>query len=187
MSIEAELKARVHDVTAVREALSARADVEVAEYRDAYFDRAEDGFMAGGRELRLRTVETSQSVRTLLTFKAPAVDEASGSKPEFETTVDDRDAAAAILSGLGYEVALEFTKHCENFEFEYAGYPMLATLVTVTEIEGTFLEVETVVQSSEEMSAALDAVREVMRGDGIGPDDFTTELYTDAVSRARGR
>jgi len=185
MPIEAELKARVRDVPAVRAALAGRADVEVAEYRDTYFDRAEDGFMDGGRELRLRTVETSRSVRTLLTFKAPAVDEASGSKPEFETTVDDRNAAAAILAGLGYEQALEFTKHCENFEFEAAGYPMLATLVTVPEIEGTFLEVEAVVDSAEDMAAALDAVREVMRAAGISPDDFTTELYTDAVRRSR--
>ena len=185
MPIEAELKARVRDVPAVRAALAGRASAETATYRDAYFDRAEDGFMAGGRELRLRTVETSQSVRTLLTFKAPAVDEASGSKPEFETTVDDRDAAAAILAGLGYEQVLEFTKRCENFEFENAGYAMLATLVTVPEIEGTFLEVETVVDSARDVAAALDAVREVMRAAGIGPDDFTTELYTDAVRQSR--
>lgn len=185
MPIEAELKARVHDVPAVRAALIVRASARPAVYRDAYFDRARDGFMAGGRELRLRTVETPQSVRTVLTFKAPALDEASGSKPEYETVVGDREAAAAILAGLGYEPVLAFSKHCENFEFGHADYLMLATLVTVPEVDGTFLEVETIVESSEELAAALDAVREVMRGAGVGPQDFTTELYTDAVSRAR--
>lgn len=165
MPIEAELKARVRDVPAVRAALAARAHVQPATYWDAYFDRAADGFMAGGRELRLRTVETPQSVRTVLTFKAPAVDEASGSKPEFETVVDDREAAAAILAGPGYTQVLAFSKQCENFKFTHAGNP---TLVTVPEIDGTFLEVETVVESSEALAAALDAVREVMHGDGIG-------------------
>ncbi len=185
MSIEAELKARVRDVPAVREALAVRATAQPAVYRDAYFDRAEDGFMAGGRELRLRTVETPQSERTVLTFKAPAVDEASGSKPEFETVVDDREAAAAILKGLGYEQVLAFSKHCENFEFDDAGFAMLATLVTVPEIDGTFLEVEAVIESSEKLAAALGAVREVMHSVGIAAEDFTTELYTDAVSRSR--
>lgn len=187
MPIEAELKARVHDVSTVRAALTARADARPAVYRDAYFDRAADGFMAGGRELRLRTVETQQSVRTVLTFKAPAVDEASGSKPEYETVVGDRESAAAILAGLGYELALAFSKHCENFEFTHAGYAMLATLVTVPEIDGTFVEVETIVESSEELAAALESVREVLRGVGIVPEDLTTELYTDAVRQARGR
>lgn len=187
MPIEAELKARVHDVPKVREALSARAGARPAVYRDAYFDRPRDGFMAGGRELRLRTVETPQGVRTVLTFKAPAVDEASGSKPEYETVVGDREAAAAILAGLGYELALAFSKHCENFEFDHAGYALLATLVTVPEIDGTFLEVETIVESSEELAVALEAVGGVMRGVGIGPEDLTTELYTDAVRQARGR
>lgn len=184
MPIEAEIKARVRDVPAVRAALIARADVQSATYHDTYFDRADGGFMASGRELRLRTVETRQSTRTVLTFKAPAVDEASGSKPEFETRVDDREAAAAILAGLGYEVALSFSKHCENFEFNEAGYAMLATLVTVPEIEGTFLEVETIVESRDELPAALNAIREMMREAGIGPEGFTAELYTDAVRRA---
>lgn len=187
MAIEAELKARVHDVTAVREALSARAGAESAEYQDTYFDRADDGFMAGGRELRVRTIETPGKVRHLLTFKEPAVHESSGSKPEFETEVSDPEAAAMILRGLGYRQALEFSKCCENFEFNHDGYPMLATLVTVPEVDGTFLEVETVVAQQDGLGAALDAVRAVLHQLGIGDEDLTTELYTDAVRRARAR
>ncbi|ACU71729.1 adenylyl cyclase CyaB [Catenulispora acidiphila DSM 44928] len=186
MSIEAELKARVGDPQTVRAGLASRADVTQAVYHDTYYDRAGDGFMSGGRELRLRTIETQDSVRHLLTFKAPAVDEASGSKPEFETEVADPEAVAAILEGLGYRPALTFSKRCENFEFEHDGHPMLATLVTVPEIEGTFLEVETVVEQEDGLSAALDAVRGVLHELGINDDDLTTELYTDAVKRSRG-
>jgi adenylate cyclase, class 2 len=43
--------------------------------------------MASGHELRRRTVKTASTVRHLPTSKTPAVDEASGSKPEFETAV----------------------------------------------------------------------------------------------------
>lgn len=185
MPVEAELKARVRDVAAVRAALATRATRRDAVYHDAYFDAPDRGFMAEGRELRLRSVQTADSVRHVLTFKAPAVDEASGSKPEHETAVADRAAAHQILLGIGYNVAIEFTKNCENFEFTDSEYDMLATLVTVPELDGTFLELETIVPSADEVTAALDAVRRVLAALGIAEDDLTTELYTDAVARAQ--
>lgn len=185
MPIEAELKARVRDPQAVRAALSQRAEAKPAVYHDTYYDRAADQFMADGRELRLRTVETQDAVRHLLTFKAPAVDQASGSKPEFETEVTDPDAAAAILVGLGYQPALAFTKRCENFSYRHDGYPILATLVAVPELNGTFLEVETVVEQQTLLDVALNTVRAVLNCLGIDEDDLTTELYTDAVKQAR--
>jgi adenylate cyclase class 2 len=182
--IEAELKACVRDVAAVRSALAARAEARRALYRDVYFDQSASGFMAGGRELRLRSIETPETVRHLLTFKAPAVDEVSGSKPEYETVVADRVAAQEILLGLGFSVAIEFSKHCENYSFSHDGFGMLATLVTVPELDGTFLEVETIVEAVDGLSDALDAVRSVFAGLGIGQEDLTAELYTDAVARA---
>jgi adenylate cyclase class 2 len=89
------------------------------------------------------------------------------------------------LLGLGYSVAIEFTKRCENFEFSDGEYDMLATLVTVPELDGTFLEVETIVPSAAELSDALDAVRRVLTALGITEADLTTELYTDAVAQAQ--
>lgn len=185
MPVEAELKARVRDVVAVRTALATRAVQRRAVYHDTYFDAPDQGFMADGYELRLRSVETGDSVRHVLTFKAPTVDEASGSKPEHETAVADRDATHQIVLGLGYSVAIEFTKNCENFEFSDNGYDMLATLVTVPELDGTFLEVETIVPSANELPDALDAVRRVLATLGITDNDLTTELYTDAVAQAQ--
>lgn len=185
MPVEAELKARVRDVVAVRTALTARAVQRRAVYHDTYFDAPERSFMAEGHELRLRSIETVDSVRHVLTFKAPAVDEASGSKPEHETAVANRDATREIVLGLGYRVAIEFTKNCENFEFSDNEYDMLATLVTVPELDDTFLELETIVPSAAEVADALDAVRRVLATLGIAEDDFTTELYTDAVARAQ--
>ena len=61
---------------------------------------------------------------------------------------------------------------------------MLATVVTVPEIEGTFLELETLAGEAD-LAAALGDVRTVLGKLGIGEDDLTTEQYTDAVMRAR--
>jgi adenylate cyclase class 2 len=62
---------------------------------------------------------------------------------------------------------------------------MLATLVTVPELEGTFLEVETMTGDEDDLDAALSDIRAVLGQLGITEADLTTELYTDAVMRHR--
>ena len=154
-------------------------------YRDTYYDTPTGDLENTGRELRLRTVEdTSSSQRHVLTFKDPAVDEATGSKPEFETLVADRDAMNDIIARLGCHPTLSFTKRCENYEFTAAGRRMLATIANVPEIDGTFLELET--QADEpDLPDAFTDLRTVLAELGVTPEELTTELYTDAVHQAR--
>ncbi|MEU9173041.1 class IV adenylate cyclase [Streptomyces sp. NPDC048420] len=182
--IEAELKARVHAPEAVMRQLDKLATARVEVYQDAYYDRADGSLERADQELRVRTVHGPDGRRTVLTFKAAAVDEASGSKPEHETRVEDSEAAHAILQGLGYVPVIAFQKRCRNYEFEAYGRQMLATLVKVPEIEGTFLEVETLVDE-DEVPAALDDIRAVLAELGIGAADLTRETYTGAVAAQR--
>lgn len=123
--------------------------------------------------------------RTLLTYKAPAVDQLTGSKPEHETEAADARALGSILTGLGYEPFISFEKHCINWHFQAQGRWMLATLVTVPELEDTFLEIETMADVLDLLPAALDTVRAQMLDLGVPEEDFTTELYTEAVRRRR--
>lgn len=182
--IEAELKARVHSPEAVMRQLDERATARVEVYRDTYYDRPDGSLEKADQELRVRTVHGADGTRTVLTFKGAAVDEASGSKPEHETRVEDAEAAHAILRGLGHVEVIAFEKRCRNYDLEARGRRMLATLVRVPEIDGTFLEVETLV-AEDEVTAALEDVRAVLAGLGIGPDDLTRETYTGAVAAQR--
>ncbi|MFD7404541.1 class IV adenylate cyclase [Streptomyces sp. NPDC059866] len=182
--IEAELKARVHAPEAVMRQLEARAAARVEVYRDTYYDRPDGSLENAGEELRVRTVHGADGTRTVLTYKGPVVDEASGSKPEHETRVEDAEAAHAILRGLGHVPFIAFEKRCRNYDFEARGRKMLATLVRVPEIEGTFLEVETLADE-DEVTVALDDIRVVLAELGIGPDDLTRETYTGAVAAQR--
>jgi len=124
-------------------------------------------------------------VRHILTFKAPAVAGADA-KPEYETLVGDAEMAAAILLGLGFRPLVSFSKRCVNHRFSRAGRSFLATVVTVPEIDGVFLEVETLTTDEADVPAAVAAVGAVMAVLGITDADFTDELYTEAVL-ARGR
>lgn len=180
--IEAELKARVDNPARVRAALAALADAERATYRDTYYDWPGHRLDAEGTEVRLRTIEMAAGTRYVLTYKQPAVD-ASGSKPEHETTVTDPAPVTAMLSGLGMVTLVALTKHCENYRFDRDGRALLATLVTVPELDGVFIEVETMAKAGD-LDDALGTVRGVLADLGLA-DALESGTYTDAVRAAR--
>jgi adenylate cyclase, class 2 len=182
--IEAELKARVRDPAALRDRLRRLASEEISLYRDTYYDQPGRDLTAQGRELRVRIMETSGVRRAVLTCKGPAAGTASGSKPEHETKVADAAVVDEILRALGLEHLVAFEKHCADYRFTAKGRDMLAAVVMVPEIDGTFVEPETLT-GEDDLAAALGDVRAVLGELGIGEDDRTTEQYTDAVMRAR--
>lgn len=183
--IEAEIKARVSDPGALHGLLGARCGGEASTYRDTYYDAPDGSLSAAGRELRLRVKEAAGRVRCVLTYKGPAVDEGSGSKPEAEVDVSDAGSADQVLKGLGFRHLVSFEKRCVNYSFRASGRDIMATVVTVPELDGTFLEVETMADAAD-VAPALEVVREVVAELGIAEADLTTELYTDAVMRRRG-
>ncbi|MGV9316925.1 class IV adenylate cyclase [Streptomyces sp. NPDC003691] len=182
--IEAELKARVSRPEVVRRSLDARAAGRDEVYRDTYYDTPDQALGSADQELRVRTVHGPDGLRTVLTFKGARVDDESGSKPEHESRVDDPKAVHALLLGLGYVPVIEFEKQCRNYTFDALGRRMLATLVRVPELEGTFLEVETLAEDTD-VTAALADVRSVLHSLGIGEAELTRELYTEAVRASR--
>ena len=183
--IEAELKARVREPDALRKRLCRLADEERSTYRDTYYVRPGGDLAADGRELRVRVIEAGELRRTVLTYKEPAVDADSGSKPEHETNVADADTIDTVFRALGLQHLVAFEKRCANYRFTAHGRDMLATVVTVPEIDGTFIELETMADEAD-VGAALDDLRVVLHELGINDDDLTTEQYTDAVMNARG-
>jgi adenylate cyclase class 2 len=183
--IEAELKARVTDPGALRGQLLRRAYEETSLYRDTYYDLPGQRLTVNDRELRLRVQETGGVRRAFITYKEPPADSASGSKPEYETAVADPSVVDVILRGLGLDELVSFEKHCANYRFTAKDREMLATVVTVSEIVGVFLELETLAVE-DDLTGALDDLRAVLIELGITEADLTTELYTDAVMRARG-
>lgn len=182
--IEAEIKARLVDPDAVRRQLEQWAPGVAETYADTYFDTPDQALAAQQRELRVRTVAGPDGTRHRLTFKDRPVDAATQSKPELEMTVSDPVEAAAILTGLGYPAELAFTKECVNFEVTRRGRRFLATVVTVPEIAGTFLEVETQARE-DDVEPALAAVRSLLAELGIGEGEWTIDAYTEAVRAAR--
>jgi len=184
--IEAELKAGVRDPDSLHEQLRRLAVPEQSVYQDTYYDWPSGELSRTGRELRLRTVRTGSQKCSLVTYKEAAVDLASGSKPEHETEVTDPGAIDTMLGGLGLEHYVIFEKRCTNYRFTAHGRAILATIVIVPELDGTFIELETMTDPAY-TAAALADIRAVLSDLGITDDDLTTDQYTDAVLRQRHR
>jgi adenylate cyclase class 2 len=182
--IEAEIKARLSNPAQVRQRLEQWATGTPETYVDTYFDTPERSLSVRDQELRIRTISGPNGTRHLLTYKGQPVDAVTQSKPEFETLVSDREAAATILTSLGFPAEVAFTKECVNYALDRANRNFLATVVTVPEIEGTFLEVETQA-ADDDVNAALDAVRHLLGELGVDQTQWTTGTYTDAVRAAR--
>jgi adenylate cyclase, class 2 len=79
------------------------------------------------------------------------------------------------------------SRQCVNYPFTARDRDLLATVVTVPELaDQAFIELETMAET-EEVGAALDVVRSVLRELGVSEHDLTTETYTDAVAAQRRR
>ena len=182
--IEAELKARARHPEQLNRQLRELAAGESSTYQDTYYDWPGGQLSAGGRELRLRLVQAAGRQKALLTYKEAAIDAASGSKPEHETEVASPSAVDVLLRGLGLICLVAFEKHCTNYRFTARGRDMLATVVRVPELDGTFIEVETMVDQ-DGTEAALADVRAILDQLGIAEYDLTTEQYTAAVLAGR--
>lgn len=184
--IEVELKAKVSDVDHVRAELERLAPGIDETYHDTYYDLPDETLTARDQELRVRTVTNDAGSRSLLTFKTAPVETASGSRPEHETEMTDPTVADTVLKALGAVELISFRKLCRNHRFEAEGSEVLATLVEVPEIEGTYLEVETLAPA-DDVEAGLGTIRTILATLGIGDDELTTETYTGAVTAARQR
>jgi adenylate cyclase class 2 len=184
---EVEVKFRA-DHDGVRERLAA-ADarrVGTVSQVDSYYDAPHRDFAATDEALRVRRErsvheptdcirrgewdEFPEEVDTRVTYKGPRVDEAK-TREEFETGVDDDDALAGLLDGLGFAPVATVRKERERFAVD--GYTV--TLDAVADL-GEFVEVEREVEE-----AAVDETREgaydVARRLGLDPDDQIRESY----------
>jgi adenylate cyclase class 2 len=164
---EVEIKVPA-DVDAVRERLRRAGAERVGSrrQRDDYYDAPHRDFAETDEALRVRSetplpdgtgstdaaddTDPTGPETTKITYKGPLLDEGSKTRAEHETEVADREAAAGILSGLGFEPAAVVEKRREFWTYD--GFTV--TLDAVDGL-GEFVEIERAVDDE----AAIETVR----------------------------
>ncbi|WP_251343899.1 class IV adenylate cyclase [Haloplanus halophilus] len=169
---EVELKVRAsHE--AVRERLSALGAERVGSVRqvDTYYDAPHRDFAETDEALRIRREADAEGSTTRVTYKGPLVEEASKTRREVETGVDDADRMADILDSLGFSPAAEVAKSRERYALD--GYTV--TLDSVDGL-GEFVEIEREAAETDLETAREGAVSR-LRDLGLDPDDGIRTSY----------
>ncbi|MFC5973139.1 class IV adenylate cyclase [Halomarina salina] len=189
---EVEVKLRA-DHAPLRERLdSLDADHErTVEQVDSYYDAPHREFATTDEALRIRRVtqvdggngpddatssrgeSENDATEARVTYKGPLVDDASKTRVEHETGVDDGETLADVLDALGFEPAATVEKRRE----EYTVGEVTVVLDDVTGL-GEFVEVEL---ESEAIDAARDRCFEVVRRLGLDPDDGIRTSYLELL------
>lgn len=172
---EVEVKVpAAHD--AVRERLVAlECDVRgVVEQVDTYYDHPGRSFASTDEALRIRR----EGDRAVLTYKGPKIDDASKTRREIETGLDDPDAAGELLEAVGFEPVADVRKTRERFTVD--GYTVSLDAV---EGLGEFVEVE-----AEGSEAAIESLRagvyDLLEHLDLDPDAQVRASYLELSSDA---
>ena len=152
-------------------------------YVDTYYDDPDNSLYQTEKELRIRRKYAAHSSKAefLLTFKDIPFDFRSGSKPEYEISVDDADTLEKILDLLGFKKKGAFSKHCILYTLTHKSYEVKAALVSLDKIEDLFLELEITVESLDHTTVALSLLHDFSELLGLSEVNFTKEYYTDML------
>ena len=159
---EIEVKFLIEDLPAMRQrlvALGATLATPRTYEENLLFDTPDAQFRRQGRLLRLR-----RDQRNRITYKEPPAQNDPGFKimQEYEIEVSDFGQAHAILTKLGFALALRFEKYRETFTYRGAE-------VVLDEVPfGTFMEIE----------GSQEAIRTIATALGL---DFAARLVSSYV------
>ncbi|MDB9278360.1 class IV adenylate cyclase [Halorubrum ezzemoulense] len=180
---EVEIKVPA-DLDATRERLREVGAEHVAakRQRDTYYDAPHREFAETDEALRIRremplsdgegSASSADDPAATITYKGPLLDEASKTRAEHETGVDDGEALAAALSGLGFEPAATVEKRREFWAYD--GFTV--TLDAVTGLD-EYVEIERAVESEGEVNAAREAAIEALDRLGLDADGQVRTSY----------
>ena len=160
--------------------------VDARRQRDTYYDAPHREFAETDEALRVRR-ETPLSdgapdgeadedegadAAATVTYKGPLLDAASKTRAEHETGVDDGEALAAVLSGLGFEPAATVDKRREFWSYDR----FTVTLDAVSGLD-EYVEIERTVEAEADVDAARDAAVDALDRLGLDADEQVRTSY----------
>jgi len=160
MPLEREIKLRFDSADEAREKILALGAAPLLGRRlqeDCLFDTDDERLRRQRSTLRVR----SESGKSLLTFKGPAIPGLVKIREEYETVVADGAVLNAILEQLGLHCWFRYEKYREEFTNDDVVIAVDETPV------GVFVEIE----------GGEDAIHETARARGRAPSDYTTDSY----------
>lgn len=173
---EVEMKVRA-DHDRIRRKLAERGATELGAItqRDTYYNAPMRDFAETDEALRVRCEKGGGTGQATLTYKGPLVGEASKTREEHETALEDGDAMTAILDGLGFVPVETVEKERERFSLA----EHVVALDSVTGL-GEFVEIEAEARE-EAIDDAREGVAETLESLALDPDEEIRTSYLELL------
>ncbi|MHA1771240.1 MAG: class IV adenylate cyclase [Candidatus Thorarchaeota archaeon] len=184
-SFEVEIKIPVstRDITTILTKSGLRPD-RVEHHEDHYLAHPCRDFAETDEALRIRHVRTQSpsasqedvANRIELTYKGPKIDPRSKTRVEINSTISDKAGFIAILEHLGFRDAAVVQKtrtiyHMDDVE----------VCVDVVEGLGSFVELESITSSKDEIPAVRDHLFEIARMMELNPAAMIRKSYLELI------
>lgn len=141
---------------------------------DVYYDHPSRSFAETGEALRIREEPVDED-GCRLTYKGPLVEDASKTRREVETGVDDHEALATILTELGFDAVGEVRK--TRYGFRHGGFTIALDSVDGL---GEFVEVETAAETGA-IERERDRAYDLLRRLNLDPAEHLRRSYLELL------
>ncbi|KUH32796.1 MULTISPECIES: class IV adenylate cyclase [Thermococcus] len=130
---------------------------------DTYFSHPCRDFSETDEALRIRVKKFNGHFEAFLTYKGPKLDQESKTRREIEVPITDPDEHEQILNSLGFHEVMTVVKVREKYYYDKG------IVITLDNVEGLgkFVEVETLVESEEEIEPAVKRLRGILNSIGV--------------------
>ena len=182
---EVELKYPVNSHDEIRQQLLTMesAQTGVSNHCDEYFNQTLLDFAGNDIALRIRSAEDSHT----LTFKGPNLDTRAKIREEIEIkfNTEDKDKFRGMLLAMGFHSVLLVRKQRDSIAVKWQDKDVEICLDTIESV-GTFIELELVVQSKEQVGLAKATLEELAKTLAITSEPTTVSYLEMLLAKQAG-
>jgi len=192
--IEVEIKVRISDPEGIRIKFKNQGGVYKLslEHEDTYFNMPEGlrDFKETDEALRLRkSIEFNKydesikkKINYYLTYKGKKIDNSTKTREEIDVKVEDFEKVRKILRLLGFQEIFTVKKERELYEFVYNTYHIEALIDYIPILKQYFIEVEYLLESSENLERSRDFLFEFLKLFEIKKEDSIRQSYLELIN-----
>ncbi len=179
---EVELKYPVTSHDRIRQQLLTMESTQtgISKHCDEYFNQTLLDFAGNDIALRIRSAEDSHT----LTYKGPNLDSRAKVREEIEIQLgtEDKDKFRDILLGMGFHSVLCVQKQRDSMALHWKDDDVVVCLDTIEGI-GSFVELELVVKSKEQVGSAKATLESLAKTLGITSEPTTVSYLEMLLER----
>lgn len=191
--IEVEIKVRISDPGTISKKFLENGGVYKLslDHEDIYINMPEGlrDFKETDEALRLRkSIEfnkfndtVGKRINYYLTYKGKKIDKSTKTREEIDVKIDDLEKTRNLLRQLGFQEIFTVIKERELYEFKYKTSQIEALIDYIPILNQYFIEVECLLESSENLENSRDVLFEFLNLFGIKKEESIRKSYLELI------